>query len=358
MLPDLRDIQWKETRYNYVATLDQKWESCMAHSYYTINRILLLSIGLWPYQGSSSRRIVITFMTVVLFSSIVIQLTTFVTTECDVDVFLHVSAHCIPWLAYTLKYNVLCLNVKKLRDIMERIRSDWIELNNAQEIEIIKKYSAFGKFITIGTVLFMCASLCGYILLHVILNYILDYVTAANESRSRPIPIKVEYFVDQQKYYALIMSHIFLFVLSGFMTVIATETLLMSYAQHACGLFEIAKFVEMTAENFKSAYMVLLPLGVTSMSINLYRLSYLLKSENYYELVVSLVFVLGHIWYNTKWYTTSLKAQKLLWIVMQRTMRHCVITIGGLFAPSFEGFAMLMSTSVSYFMVLLSIQDS
>jgi hypothetical protein len=32
---------------------------------------------------------------------------------------------------------------------MERVRCDWIGLNNAQEIEIIKKYSAIGRFITL-----------------------------------------------------------------------------------------------------------------------------------------------------------------------------------------------------------------
>jgi hypothetical protein len=32
---------------------------------------------------------------------------------------------------------------------MERMQCDWNELNNAQEVEIIKKYSAIGRFLTI-----------------------------------------------------------------------------------------------------------------------------------------------------------------------------------------------------------------
>jgi len=42
------------------------------------------------------------------------QLTIFITTEFNTDLLLKVLAHCVPWLSYTLKYNVLCLNIKKV----------------------------------------------------------------------------------------------------------------------------------------------------------------------------------------------------------------------------------------------------
>lgn len=36
-----------------------------------------------------------------------------------------------------------------MQDLMDRVQSDWNELNNEEEIEIIKKYSALGRFFTI-----------------------------------------------------------------------------------------------------------------------------------------------------------------------------------------------------------------
>jgi len=36
-----------------------------------------------------------------------------------------------------------------MRDLMKRILCDWNELNNLQEIEIIKKYADIGRFITL-----------------------------------------------------------------------------------------------------------------------------------------------------------------------------------------------------------------
>ncbi|XP_018378477.1 PREDICTED: uncharacterized protein LOC108771079 [Trachymyrmex cornetzi] len=43
--------------------------------------------------------------------------------------------------------------------------------------------------------------------------------------------------------------------------------------------------------------------------------------------------------YNVQWYVAPLRAQKLLLLMMQRSMRHCTIVVNGLFIPSFEGFA-------------------
>jgi len=38
-----------------------------------------------------------------------------------------------------------------MQDIMERILCDWNELNNMEEIEIIKEYTDIGRFITLVT---------------------------------------------------------------------------------------------------------------------------------------------------------------------------------------------------------------
>jgi len=42
------------------------------------------------------------------------QLTTFITTEYNTDLLLQILAYAIPWLGHMLKYNIHCLNVKKV----------------------------------------------------------------------------------------------------------------------------------------------------------------------------------------------------------------------------------------------------
>ncbi|XP_018378464.1 PREDICTED: uncharacterized protein LOC108771068 [Trachymyrmex cornetzi] len=109
------------------------------------------------------------------------------------------------------------------------------------------------------------------------------------------------------------------------------------------------------------------------------KLSRLITTEAYGDLITTLLFVLGHFWYlffcnyvgqevidhssdifyktyNIQWYMAPLKVQYLLLFVMRRSMRCCTLMIGGLFIPSLEGFATLISMSLSYFMVIYSIQ--
>ncbi|XP_036138642.1 uncharacterized protein LOC105838264 [Monomorium pharaonis] len=415
---NLSGNSWKEIRHKRVITFIPKWQNCSMNRYYTMNRILLLCVGLWPYQKSSSKYIIIPFMTIMLTSGVIAQLMTFVTTEYSTDILLHILTYTIPWLGYTLKYNALCLNMKQMRDLMERVCCDWNELNNIQEIEIIKEYSAFGRFITLVLTLFMYTCISCFILVQFLSNILIDIMSSKNESHLRQFPILIECFIDQQKYFFPILLQLCVVVICGLTTVLAAETINMLYTQHVCGLFEIAsyrieqalhpdiiqsiaptkrnsmiyqeiingfnmyrratEFMDLLKINIKRTYSLLLPLGVLSLSINLYRFSRLIDSKDYYEMIVSFIFIIGHFGYmlfgnylgqkiidhssdifyktyNVQWYTAPLRAQKLLLLVMQRGMRHCTIVIGGLFIPSFEGFATLTSMSISYFAMILSL---
>ncbi|KAL6264372.1 hypothetical protein P5V15_004484 [Pogonomyrmex californicus] len=394
-------------------------QDCSVDSYYTINRILLLCVGLWPYQKSNWRYIIITFLTIIFISFIVFQLMTFITAQYSIDILLHILASCVPWIAYTLKYNFLCLNSRPIRRLMERVYYDWTELNNVQELELIKKYSAFGKLLTLIVTLIIYTTIFCFILIMFLPNIFLNVSTTMNESRQVQLPVLTEYFIDQETYIVPIVCHMGFVHLCAFTSMIASETFLMSCVQHACGLFEIAsyrieqalhkdmvhgitsftkrnsiicrgiingfsmykkaiEFIEILKVYCKWAYSSLLPLGVLSLSINLYRFSHLVTSEEYYDMIISFMFIVGHFGYmffcnyvgqelidhssdvfyktyNLRWYVIPLKAQKLLLLVMQRSMRHCTIVLGGLFIMSLQGFATIASMSISYFTVLFSL---
>ncbi|KYN33060.1 hypothetical protein ALC56_12694, partial [Trachymyrmex septentrionalis] len=266
------------------------------------------------------------------------------------------------FLLLMLGTSSLSINMFRMRDLIERIRLNWNELNNTYELEIIKKYSAIGRLITLFTILFIYLAIFSFILIELLLNFVLDIATDTNESRIQHFAAEIEVFIDQQKYFTPLLLYLFLIVLCGITTVIAMETLCMSYIQHACGLFEIAKFIEMTKMNFEWMYFIAIPFAILTLSINLYRLSRLITTEAYGDLITTLLFVLGHFWYlffcnyvgqevidhssdifyktyNIQWYMAPLKVQKLLLFVMRKSMRCCTLMIGGLFIPSLEGFA-------------------
>ncbi|XP_011861075.1 PREDICTED: uncharacterized protein LOC105558144 isoform X2 [Vollenhovia emeryi] len=380
-----------------------RWQDCPVNTYYTINRILLLCVGLWPYYTSTLRYIVILTTSGLLVIGVVIQLLTFVTTEYTIGILLRVLAYSIGWLGYAIKYNVLCLNIKGIRSLMEQMLKNWNELHNKQEIEIIKEYSNIGRFITLITSLIIYVLGGCIILMQFLSNFLLDITSSKNESHLRQFPILFECFIDQQKYFYPLLLLLSLAVMSGMTTMVATETLSLSHAYHACGLFEIAsyrieqaflkdmvqgnasstekksilyqriisgfnmykiaiEFIEMLKSNYALAYSLLIPFGVLSLSINLYRLSRLITSKDYNETFISIIFIVGHFMhmffvnfigqkvidhssdifhkiYNVKWYLAPLKVQKLLMLIMQRSIRHCTMVMFTLFIPSFEGFA-------------------
>jgi len=69
----------------------------------------------------------------------------------------------------------------------------------------------------------------------------LDIISPLDEPRPRQLPIQIECFLDQEKYFYFIS---FIFVIAAFlgMTVLmATENMYMIFIQHACALFELIR---------------------------------------------------------------------------------------------------------------------
>ncbi|XP_071630161.1 uncharacterized protein [Temnothorax longispinosus] len=387
------------------------------HYYYNIHRILLSSIGLWPYQNLKMKKIQFVISSVVLASSIIIQFMKFFTTEYSLDLLLKVLSFAVPCMVFVLKYTSFCFGSETVKSLMESVISDWNLLKTDAELDIIKKHSNFGRLYTLLFALAMYSGFFLYMLSQFIPNF-LDSVAPRNESRLHNIPLTVEYFVDQQEYYLPILLHFDIIALVGFTIMISTESLLLAYIRHAIGMFEISsyriehafdevldmmtsqkccshctniinavhihrratQFIEFLRSGFVISYFFLVGLGVTSFTVNLLRLflaaQYL---NNLEECIISGLLVCGHIYYIfygnytsqklidhstdvfhktyvSQWYNAPLHAQKLLLFMMQHTIKGSAMTVGSIFVPSLEGFTTLISTSVSYFTVIYSIK--
>ncbi|XP_050461898.1 uncharacterized protein LOC126856919 [Cataglyphis hispanica] len=246
---------------------------------------------------------------------------------------------------------------------------------------------------------------------------ILDIIMPLDEPRPRQFPIHIEFFFDKEKYFYYISVLFIIAAFLGMTVLMATETMSMTIIQHACGLFELVshrltcalniylsrttslktkckfytklfnafithqhclEFIEDIYE-FSSSYFVLCVFGVASLSINMFRLLNAVTIHNIFEAILIGLFVYTHFcytfwlnyfgqdvidhseWffqqiYNIRWYTAPLYAQKLLLIALQRSAKSSKIIIGSIFVASFEGFATLISMSMSYCMVMYSVQ--
>jgi len=108
-------------------------------------------------------------------------------------------------------------------------------------------YFVFQKFVHFNSdfncliTVFIYVSFFCVILVQFLSNFFFNTTSDKNESRLRQLPILVECFIDQQKYFFLILFLIYFAAICGLTMVVATETINMSYVHHACGLFEIAR---------------------------------------------------------------------------------------------------------------------
>jgi len=68
-----------------------------------------------------------------------------------------------------------------------------------------------------------------------------DIIIPANVSRSHYLRISTEYFIDQERYFYLLLLHINTALFIGAFIMSVTGTMLVACLHHACGIFTIAR---------------------------------------------------------------------------------------------------------------------
>ncbi|XP_024890169.1 uncharacterized protein LOC112466341 isoform X3 [Temnothorax curvispinosus] len=284
----------------------------------------------------------------------------------------------------------------------------------------MKEYASDAKRYT--AIFTLCVILLAFaLLLYPIWPRIFDILLPMNETRPHISPLFVtEYFVDQEKYFYLIILHANTAFTIGVGVMLATGTMFIVYIQYACGMFRIAsyrvkqaitieilqknslknenliykglvyavdmhrkaiKFSESTISRFKVMFFLLIVVGVICASLNFFRIFQVASlSCDVKELSLRLIFVIIHFCYmfvgnylaqeitnhnndvfatvyNVQWYVTPLQIQKMILFLLQRGTKAFTMNIAGLFVGSLEGAATLLSTAVSYFTILHSTQN-
>ncbi|XP_029666064.1 uncharacterized protein LOC115237261 [Formica exsecta] len=386
----------------------------------SLNRTLLLSIGLWPYQQSNLVRFQIVLLFAILTTCIIFQFTTFLTSKCTPDLFISVFSSALFFVTFVIQYTWFCINIKIVKCLLEQLLNMYNELTDEHEISIMKECGSYAKRYTIGLMLIFIIFV-PVIILYPFWPHFLDILLFTNETLSRPPLSRIfvtEYFVDQKKYFYLILLHGNAALFVGLVTVLATGTLLIAYQQYACGMFRIAsyrleqalavdtlrkgslrnsliykklihavdmhreamRFSDSSISRFKVMFSFIIVVGVISASLNFFRLFQVLSfgydAEELFLPLLSVIVYTSYVFvgdyvaqkvmdhnndvfataYNIQWYTASLNIQKMILFLLQRSTKIFSLNIAGLIVGSLEGAVTLLSTTLSYFTVLYSIR--
>ncbi|XP_051166820.1 uncharacterized protein LOC127285060 [Leptopilina boulardi] len=306
------------------------------------------------------------------------------------------------------------LKVKQINDTFGKMQTDWDTLIDENEINILQKYGRKCRiFTTIYTFAFLWNSLF-YSLLHTISTII---IIMRNDNTPKPLMFIIECGLNVQKYYGFIIiySHLVGYVCSY--AIVNGGTILITFLEHACGIFEILGHKLSTAikeysdsinkvSNRKKLHQEI-KLCVTMhrrilLFINdiqtvystpflfFFGFSAILLSVTAVQCVMSLrhsggaiqfgfyaIFQVFNIFcltlptqhlldnslslsssiYNADWYHLTTETKQLLIIIMRKGSEPTTFVVGKIFILSLQFFTKVLQTSMSYFTVLMSVRE-
>ncbi|XP_019697027.1 odorant receptor 49b-like isoform X2 [Harpegnathos saltator] len=220
-----------------------------------------------------------------------------------------------------VKYNAFRVNVGIVKNSLELIQHTCDELQDVNEIDIVKKYGNIARRYT------ATFTLVGIVIVSIIICIpiwprIVDIFLPMNESRPLFMAhIMIEYFIDREMYSYLVVLHSSIAISVGAIVEVATGTMLIGYYKHVCAMFKIASYrieqamkinaqqyidprreitilmmnriihavdihrkAMMSAEylitNFEVSFFILIALGVMCLSLNLFRVFQIVSFEN------------------------------------------------------------------------------
>lgn len=390
------------------------------HEYLRVNKYLLFVVSAWPYQAILQRSLIGIIVIPIVTAQLILQFGGMMTAIIagDIESFLESFAPLAISLMCFVKYINFLYNFNQMKRLMDIMQEDWkFHARLRNEYEILCEHYAIARKITTSFVAFLLGLTTPFGAMPLLLN-IGDALGLCNISDDRPLAFRVEYFVDVDKYYYLLLVHSSIGTLGYTVIVLAINSIIIVYVLHECGLCEILRvklenFVEMDAmdielrppnkkdkwyQNARDCVLLhkriiefakiledtnttsyLLQLGFNMICISFTQFQAIINIEDtpkvlrYVSITIALLCDLLFVSWtgqqlsnsterifeyttNGKWYQSSISCRKLLAIMLSKSIAPLRLTACKLYTLNLESFTTIAKTSVSYTMVLCSLQ--
>ncbi|XP_011345262.1 uncharacterized protein LOC105283859 isoform X1 [Ooceraea biroi] len=213
--------------------------------HFSLNRIILLAVGLWPYQRSKFVRFQAALCLSILISYVVFVLSRLCFTEYSFVLTIHVLSISTYYTFFLIKYISFWLNIETIKYLLEQFQYIYERLKDSKEIAIYNKYGNSAKRITLACIKSLVLAVC--IMLSIIAiecwPFIFDMITPKNETYARRFIVTMtKYFVLQEKHFYLFLLLINVVTAVGSVGILAIGTMLLSCLKHICGMLRIASY--------------------------------------------------------------------------------------------------------------------
>ncbi|XP_071647328.1 uncharacterized protein [Temnothorax longispinosus] len=225
--------------------------------HFRFNRILLLLIGLWPYERTRLVQFQITLFFGVVISSVIYQFAPLVFIKCTPDLVIDVLSIALFSGTFAISYQVFWIKVHAMKSLMDELQHICNDLKDKNEIAIITKYGNIAKRLTAIITLFHVGNISTISLLTVSL-YLLDAVLLVEKSELRRIFQRAipKFFIGREKYtYSVFLYYLGAACIGG-TVLLGTGMMIVTYCKHACGIFRIARNDPVAGYRIEKAMMV------------------------------------------------------------------------------------------------------
>ncbi|XP_025073990.1 odorant receptor 22c-like [Pogonomyrmex barbatus] len=206
--------------------------------YYKLNRQVLSIYGLWPYQNTTNAWIMRTFAILFMSWATFGQIFRICHSKLTTDFILDCLPIIIPNIGAIVQVvNRIIIN-DKLKSLFNQMKIHWACARSQNEIEILQTTAETTRLTTKLVLLYLFLGATTY-MFSTLIPQILDVFLPLNESRSREHPFHAEWFLNEEKYFYVIRSLMYIALLFILGVVLVNGSVFVAYMQHANGMFTI-----------------------------------------------------------------------------------------------------------------------
>ncbi|XP_043517841.1 uncharacterized protein LOC122532806, partial [Frieseomelitta varia] len=385
--------------------------------YKNITKFMKL-LGQDPRDKSSTKSMIVIIVTTSIVSIIlptIIELYVSLRKK-DADGVIECLPHFIASSIGLIKILNMHFNRQNFSKLFHLVGTQWDQLKLSGQLHVLEKIVIQGNKMA----QFYHNTLVSFLILYLLIpliSPILDIIHPLNETRTRQQILRVNYlFFDGYDYFFYSYLQLLWAVSVTVFTIIGADWLYMLIIHHNSGLFtvcgyQIQKVVsiqnyndEVISQNYiyeksrnsvlmhkeaigffmlldkssQISYLIQVGLNMLGMSatavqtvVNIHRPEIAMRNavfcgaSQFHLLLLSLpgqvlldsCSTLADNIYNSAWYATPVKIQKLLYVMQIRCKKLCSLTAGGLYDMNIENFGIAFKTCMSYITMMMSLRD-
>ncbi|OXU24312.1 hypothetical protein TSAR_001596 [Trichomalopsis sarcophagae] len=379
--------------------------------YWKLNKLMLKSVGLWPYQKSSTKMCIRTFIFIAIYSMMIPQIIrTFEEWGKNSEIVIENITGFLYFHVLITKYVTSCITESNLQCLYVRITEDWNHFRDEGEQKVLSHFASHGRFLTIGYSVYLYTAGITFTTLPCLIPAVLDLIIPLNDSRQKVLCFYGEYFIDQKVYYYELLLHTFVCVMCTIMVFTTIDAAYACCIEHVIGLFHIVDYrlnqafnlvkdkydtksegmqseihkcvlrsievhnhsieiVELIQTTYTTCFFF--TTGISLICLSLATVDMMLSVNNYinfsrvffawcgmviYFFYISMpgqriidasLDILNSVYF-CGWYDFPLKTQRLLKFMMMRCSVPCQFTAGPLLVLNLENCGVILKTAMSY----------